>query len=121
MFLRLTFNACGTSFNAQESIDQLNVNKKSIIYDKEFPTSLSIKHPREFSSEYYDEEYERFFLDFIKNNIDILVSYGANDFDLFIEAYYNDQCNFEILSPQFLYYLNKYQIRLPISVYYNPI
>ena len=91
-----------------------------IAVDKEYSNQLAFKHPNEFSQEYFDEEYENYFLTLIQSNIQELKAFGAVDFNLFIEAYYSDQCNFEILSPQFFHYLNKYQIRLPISVYYVP-
>ena len=116
----MTFNAQGDEFNAKHFVSQFISQHEYIELDNTYPNCLSFKHPDEFSKEYFDEDYENYFLFLIQNNIETLKSFGATDFDLFIDVYYSDQCNFEILNPKFFYYLNNYKIRLPISVYHIP-
>jgi len=54
---------------------------------------------------------------FVKN-YQLLRLNNADDFRIFIEAFYSDQCNFEIFNSELLVELAKYKVSLPISVYY---
>lgn len=117
MYIRLTFNASGDDFNAAKCIDNLVSQELDVVFDSDFPGYLSFVHREGFSNEYYDEGYEKVFYLFVKNNIDALINYGADDFDIFIEVYAKEQCNFEVLNIEFLELVSKYKIRLPISVY----
>lgn len=118
MFLKLTFNVFGDNFDAKKSIPLLNLDGFEVVYEEDFNNHISFINSKSIV-EYWDEEYERSYYDFIARNIETLVFLGANDFDIFFDIYkYNlEQCNFEILNPDFFYYINKYKIRLPISVY----
>ena len=68
--------------------------------------------------EYWDSEYEQEFVDFFRKNHQLLRLNNADDLRIFIEAYYSDQCNFEIFNSELLAELAKYKVSLPISVYY---
>lgn len=115
---RITFLVYGDQFDAQKCMGELLSNDLVAEFDVEYSTTLSFTHPDEFS-EYWDEAYEKKYFDFIAKNIGILQFNGATDFTLFTEMYIepNEQCNFEILGPDFYQYIGKYNIGLPVSVY----
>ncbi|MBQ9600400.1 MAG: interleukin [Neisseriaceae bacterium] len=79
---------------------------------------LSFEHKNKFSKEYHDREYEQEFVDFFKNNYELLKEYGAEEFVLMMDIFYCDQCNFEIFDKGKLKELAKGDVSLPISVYY---
>ncbi|OFL99066.1 hypothetical protein HMPREF2726_00855 [Neisseria sp. HMSC074B07] len=79
---------------------------------------MELNHKNEFSKEYWDSEYEQEFVDFFRKNYQLLRLNNADDFRIFIEAFYLDQCNFEIFNNELLAELTKYKVSLPISVYY---
>lgn len=118
MFLKFTINAFGENFEAKNSISLLDIRNFDVIYEDDYKNHISFVHSRAIV-EYWDEEYEKSYLEFIEKNMEVMVSLGADDFDIFISVYKYEleQCNFEILSPAFFYYINKYKIRIPISVY----
>jgi len=118
MQTRITFRVSGINLRAQECLAALNSNELIAAFDEEFPNHLSFIHPLEFS-EYWDEVYEKAFLDFIVKNINVLQKYGADEYALFTEMYIqnDEQCNFEVLSEGFYPYIWKYNIALPVSVY----
>jgi chloramphenicol O-acetyltransferase len=118
---RLTFRVSGDNFNAQKCINELTSNELITQYDSEFPNYLVFTHPNEFS-EYWDELYEKAFLNFIQANIVTMQNNGADNFSIFTEMYIDsgEQCNFEILSPEFYQFILKYNIGLPVSVYVVP-
>lgn len=118
MFYRLTFNVFGDDFDAQKSIALLDLDGFNVLYEEDFKNHISFINAKSIV-EYWDEEYEKSYCDFLAKNIETLVILGAADFNIFFDIYkYNlEQCNFEILNPDFFYYINKYKIRLPISVY----
>lgn len=119
MYLRLTFNIFGENFNAEHCKDVLYMTELKTIFDVNYPHNLSFVHSNEFSKEYWDEQYEESYYVFIKNNIDVLKDYGANEFDIFIEVYKqeSEQCNFQILDQKFLKLVGDHEISLPISIY----
>lgn len=119
MFIKLTFNVFGEAFNAKESVKYLKSKELNYFYDGDFKNHISFVHPKGNSDDYWDEKYEDEYFSFISKNIDVLVSLGASDFDIFFDIYHYEmeQCNFEILSPKFFHYLEKFNIRLPISIY----
>lgn len=118
MFLKLTFNVSGDNFDAKKSIPLLKLDGFDVVYEENFNNQISFINSKSIVK-YWDEEYERSYCDFLMRNIETLASLGANDFDIFFDIYKYDleQCNFEILNPDFFYYINEYKIRLPISVY----
>lgn len=118
MKCRLTFNASGVSFKAQESISNLRSTQLNADFVQDFPNSISFVHPTEFS-DYWDKDYEKAYLDFIVENISVLEKHGAEEFSIFTEMYIEigEQCNFEVLSEGFYPYIWKYNIGMPVSVY----
>ena len=79
---------------------------------------MVINHINEFSKEYPDEDYEKLFIDFFIKNYQNLIESGAENFEIYMEIYYSDQCNFEIFNNKYLKILSKYNVNLPISVYH---
>lgn len=79
--------------------------------------TLFLFHENEFSKEYPDPDYELSFVEFFEKNYDLLVSAGAQEFTIFLDVYFADQCNFEIFDKDMLRRLSKYNVSLPISVY----
>lgn len=118
MQCRLTFTASGDNFNARYCINKFVSSELISETSSEFPNFIDFYHPDEFS-EYWDEEYEKAYLDFISKNIEILKQCGADDFSVMTEMYIepNEQCNFQALDVSFNYYIYHYGIALPISVY----
>lgn len=122
MFVRFYITISGANFQPTLTIDKLNTSLviKEVITDYSFGdwNMLQLFHQNEFSKEYYDGEYEQEFVDFFKNNYELLKTYGAEDFTLMMDIYYCDQCNFEIFDKDKLPELAKGDVSLPISVYY---
>ena len=122
MFVRFYITISGAHFQPTLIIDKLNTSLviKEVITDYSFGdwNMLQLFHQNEFSKEYYDGEYEQEFVDFFKNNYELLKTYGAEDFTLMMDIYYCDQCNFEIFDKDKLPELAKGDVSLPISVYY---
>ena len=82
---------------------------------------MSFWHPKKFVTEDNIIEYEAAFVDFIDKNYNLFIEAGADDFDIFIEIYYDgEQCNFEIFDKLTLKKLSKYSISIPVSVYCLP-
>lgn len=119
MYMRITFSVFGEKFNAEYASNNLKSYELKSILDLDYPQTLRFIHPNEFSDAYWDENYEEAYFNFITKNIDILLEYGADDFDIFIEIYKSEleQCNFQILNQNFLCLLGKYKMSVPVSVY----
>ena len=128
MNLRFTITIFGNNFNPSKIFNKLDTSLKVTSY---FDTGekddigkindygcLELNHKNEFSKEYWDSEYEQEFVDFFRKNYQLLRLNNADDLRIFIEAYYSDQCNFEIFNSELLAELAKYKVSLPISVYY---
>ena len=128
MNLRFTITIFGNNFNPSKIFNKLDTSLKVTSY---FDTGekddigkindygcLELNHKNEFSKEYWDSEYEQEFVDFFRKNHQLLRLNNADDLRIFIEAYYSDQCNFEIFNNELLAELAKYKVSLPISVYY---
>lgn len=123
MFIRYSIEIYG-NFNPDIVIPLLNIDDFSVIeksFDIEDNSGLIfLLNKKEFAI-YYDREYESSYINFFDLNYESLKENGANDFRIFIEAYYSDQCNFEIFDKNLLSKLAVYNVSFPISVYYvNP-
>ena len=123
MFIRYSIEIYG-NFNPDIVIPLLNIDDFSVIeksFDIEDNSGLIfLLNKKEFAI-YYDREYESSYINFFYLNYEVLKENGANDFRIFIEAYYSDQCNFEIFDKSLLSKLAVYNVSFPISVYYvNP-
>lgn len=119
MYMRLTFNVTGDDFDAELALKETSINNMVVTFDVNYSNYIQFNSDREFSHEYYDEEYESIFYNFISNNIDNFLKNGADDFSLFMEVYVSEdeQCNFEILNADFLSLIGQYRISIPLSIY----
>ena len=128
MYLRFTIMIFGDNFKPSKMVNNLETSLEVTDYfdvggEDEFGEindygCLVVNHKNEFSKEYWDSEYEQEFVDFFRKNHQLLRLNNADDFRIFIEAFYSDQCNFEIFNNELLAELAKYKVSLPISVYY---
>ena len=128
MYLRFTITIFGDNFKPSKMINKLETSLEVTSYfdageedDIEKINDyryLELNHKNEFSKEYWDSEYEQEFVDFFRKNYQLLRLNNADDFRIFIEAFYSDQCNFEIFNNELLSELAKYKVSLPINVYY---
>lgn len=107
MKIRLSLRLGGDNLNHQKIIDSINTDFVHEFYNCEDYSYFTFFHPKEISSEYPDNNYEEDFIVFIeKKKYEKLFHEGIRSFDLFIEVYYIDQCNFEILNSNRLRRLN---------------
>ena len=128
MYLRFTITIFGDNFKPSKMINKLETSLEVTSYFDAGEEDdigeindygcLELNHKNEFSKEYWDSEYEQEFVDFFRKNYQLLRLNNADDFRIFIEAFYSDQCNFEIFNNELLAELAKYKVSLPISVYY---
>ena len=126
MFVKFSLTIYGVNFTPDKIVNNLNTTLvvDEMVVDhmymgKDIETNLlSFEHKNKFSKEYHDREYEQEFVDFFKNNYELLKEYGAEEFVLMMDIFYCDQCNFEIFDKGKLKELAKGDVSLPISVYY---
>lgn len=125
MYMRFTIKVSGQKFDPKKILQQLVTN---LIVDDYVEPIFYSEHEydygemyllakQEFSHEYPDDEYQNLFIDFFDKNHNNLVLAGATDFQIMLDIYYKDQCNFEIFDKDILKKIAKYNICLPISVY----
>jgi hypothetical protein len=119
MKIRLSLRLGGDNFNHQEIADSINTDFIYEFYNCEDYSYFTFFHPKGISSEYPDNNYEEDFIVFIEENYEKLFQHGIRIFDLFVEVYYVDQCNFEILNSNRLKRLSQFNISMPISVYHE--
>ena len=127
MYLRFTITIFGDNFKPSKMINKLETSLEVTSYFDAGEEDdigeindygcLELNHKNEFSKEYWDSEYEQEFVDFFSKNYQLLRLNNADDFRIFIEAFYSDQCNFEIFNSELLAELAKYKVSLPISFY----
>lgn len=80
--------------------------------------TISFWHPKKFAHKENIISYEKWFVDFLSDNYNLLSNSGAEDFTLYMEIYYDGiQCNFEIFNKYLLSQLVTYNVSIPISVY----
>lgn len=120
MFMRFTITIMGEYF-APKTINNLLLDSLKIIdicdFDKNTLGVLQIQHIDEFAN-YRNEGYENSFIGFFEKNFISLNDANAENFSIFMEIYYKDQCNFEIFDSEKLHRLTKFGVNLPISVYH---
>lgn len=78
---------------------------------------LSLKNPKGVCVENEIEQYESWFVEFLEVNQELIKLTGVDEIELFIELFYNKQCNFEIFSRENLSRLAKFNVAIPVSVY----
>lgn len=119
MFIRYTVMIFGEKFTPAQ-IDSLQLDNMRISdvsdFSKEQHSCLCVSHIREFAA-YIDEAYEDDIVSFIEWNYSRLIQAGADDFSVFMDIYYRNQCNFEIFNKHRLNRLSQFNVSLPISVY----
>ena len=122
LYVRFYITISGANFQSSLVVNQLNTSLiiKEIITDYSFGdwNMLQLFHQNEFSKRFPDNDYEQEFVDFFKNNYELLKEHGAEDFRIMMDIFYCDQCNFEIFDKDKLPELAKGDVSLPISVYY---
>lgn len=128
MYLRFTIMIFGDNFKPSKMVNNLETSLEVTDYfdaggKNEFGEinnygCLVANHNILLKIHFCDSEYEQEFVDFFRKNYQSLILNNADDLRIFIEAYYSDQCNFEIFDNESLAELAKYKVSLPISVYY---
>ncbi|MEJ5056066.1 hypothetical protein [Sphingobacterium sp. MYb382] len=80
--------------------------------------SISFWHPQKYATEEVVRDYDRSFVDFVERNYSLFTEYGGDDFQFFVEIYYDGgQCNFEIFDKRLLKKLGSIGVSVPVSVY----
>lgn len=130
MIFKYSFSVAGDNFYPEKILN--NIHGDFVIDSYFSPTdkkvdnkpdeygygNLSFWHKNKFSTEGEIAKYERDFIDFIEKNNSLFVENGVNDFEIFIEIYFDGgQCNFEIFNKQLLKQVGDFGVSLPISVY----
>ena len=122
LYARFYITISGANFQPNRILDKLNTSLivEDIVTDYSFGdwNMIQIGHKNEFSKRFPDNDYEQEFVDFFKNNYELLKEYGAEEFVLMMDIFCCDQCNFEIFDKGKLKELAKGDVSLPISVYY---
>lgn len=122
LYVRFYITISGQKFQPDKIVHQLNTSLiiEEIITDYSCGdwNMLRMGHKNEFSKRFPDNDYEQEFVDFFKNNYELLKKYGAEEFVLMMDIYCCDQCNFEIFDKDKLPELAKGDVSLPISVYW---
>lgn len=118
LLIRLTLDLYGEKLNLstiqkmiKEPFDIVDSNK-ALEYKY-----MSIEHPRKIGVEYDLQSYEKWYVNFIRNNYTTFKRYGVKEMNIFINVFYSGQCNFEIFDKKLLALLSQYKISLPISIY----
>ena len=81
--------------------------------------SVTVGYKDNYLAQYYDEVYEKVFINFFIDNEQLLLKFDYEEIDLFVNVYYKDQCNFEIFDKNSLKILSRWDVSLPISVYHE--
>ncbi|HMQ70797.1 MAG TPA: hypothetical protein PKC58_17610 [Ignavibacteria bacterium] len=130
MIYKYSISISGDDFYPQNVLEKIQGNfvvnnyfkptdKKPINISEEYGYgSMSFLHPNKSSTENEIIEYEMGFIEFIEKNFSFFTENGANEFEIFIEIYFDGgQCNFEIFSKDLLKKLGSFGVSLPISIY----
>jgi len=81
---------------------------------------MLFSHPLKQATDKYRFKYEKKFVEFIEENYQLFKENGVDDIRIFMEVFYEGQCNFEIFNKTLLKRLAKYNVSLPISIYAFP-
>lgn len=128
MIYKYEFSISGDNFDPEQLVKIVN---DQFIIDSYFTSSdrksngekygfgnMSFLHPLKYATEFEVRDYEKSFVDFVERNYSIFKKYGGDDFQFFIEIYYDGvQCNFEIFDKELLRKLGSMGVSLPVSVY----
>ena len=100
--------------NTDFDTDIVNKDKSNIIFDL-INNILEIWHPQKEFTKYYDEDYELWYINFLHSYYNDLIKYGAIDFELYYNCFYESQCNIEIFSSNLLKDFSNYNISIPFT------
>ncbi len=130
MIYKYSISISGDDFHPEKIIEEIQgdfvvntffnpTDKKLINISEEYGYgSMSFWHPYKNSTEDKIIEYEKSFVEFIDENYTLFVKNGVNEFEIFIEIYFDGgQCNFEIFNKELLKKFGVLGVSLPISVY----
>ena len=130
MVFKFSFNVSGDNLHPEKFINKIQgkfslissfspADKKPINNGEIYGFGgMTFWHCNKFSTEKEIKIYEQDFVSFIESNYQMFIEYGANEFELFIEIYYNgEQCNFEVFNKSILKLFGSMEISILISVY----
>lgn len=130
MIYKYSISISGDEFHPEKIIKEIQGNftvdsyfnptdKKPINISEDYGYgSMSFGHPNKNSTEGEIIDYEKSFVEFIEKNYALFVKNGVNEFEIFLEIYFDGgQCNFEIFNKELLKKLGDIGVSLPISVY----
>jgi hypothetical protein len=130
MIYKYNFSISGDCFDPEKVIERIQgdfiivssfrpTDKKFLNSSEEYGYgNISFWHKRKFSTDGLRIQYENDFIEFIVKNHSLFIENGANEFDIFLEIYFDGgQCNFEIFNKELLKKLSNIGVSLPISVY----
>jgi hypothetical protein len=129
LLLRISLDLQGDNFSPKGLLSQLK--EPFIIFSSNEPSdykdsnnkdqyefgSISILHPKKIGIEFELEDYQEWYVNLIEKNYEKFKTLGVKDISLFVDVFYNDQCNFEIFNKNLLKRISDYSISIPISVY----
>lgn len=130
MIFKYNFSVSGDIFYPKSVIQEIKgdfiIDSFFNPTDKKFEDSsneygyggISFWHPNKYSTEDKIIKYEMSFVEFIEKNYTLFVINGVNEFEIFVEIYFDGgQCNFEIFNKELLKKIGELGVSLPISVY----
>lgn len=80
--------------------------------------NISFWHTKRFATDEFIIEYETDFVEFIEDNYSLFIENGAEDFEIYLELYFDgEQCNFEVFNKFLMKRVCDYEVSLSISVY----
>lgn len=128
--IRISLDLTGRKFSPKEFLKELpdNIhiftsNELDDINDRDPDGifgfgSLTVLCPKIYGMQYEMTNYEKWYLDFIDNNKQLLDKNRVTEMSLYIEVFDNGgQLNFEIFSRELLKKVGQYNIATPISYY----
>ena len=120
MYMRYTLIVTGDNFEPEKILNNIDTKliDTGLNVDGIGDGRIDFMHKNIFSREYPDLEYDDEFINYLEKNHAVFLDYGADNFSILMDVYYADQCNFEIFNKALLAKLAKYEVSIPISVFY---
>ena len=129
--IRISLNIYGDTFSAANFLSK--ISDPLIVFDSNEATdlkwddkpdlyefgSVSILNPKKVGM--HDEhfcEYERWYVNFINKYYQTIKECGGTKLDLFLDVFFNGQCNLEIFDRTMLSKLSVFDVAIPISIYH---
>ena len=129
MIYKYSFSITGDNFYPERVIKNIKVfeigsffsptDKRVWVKIEEYGYgNLSFWHPKKFATEDEILIYEKDFIEFIEKNYHLFIDNGVNEFEMFIEIYFDGgQCNFELFNKDFFKKVAKIGVSIPVSIY----